>query len=77
MKAPIEMLQRPLRPGNLVRIKVGRRRGCVYPVAERLTGKDEPAFLTGAARYAVSVEDGRIADYPRHELASVTRKARA
>jgi len=75
-KAPWEMLQRPLRPGVLVRVKVGRRRGRVFPIAECLTTKDEPAFITGAARYGVAVEDGRIADYARAELACVPRSRR-
>ena len=71
------MLQRPLKPGNVVRVKVGKRAGQVFSIHERLTTDKENAFLTGAARYAVHVENGRIADYARHELASVTRSAQA
>lgn len=76
-RTPIEILQRPLRPGTVVRVKVGSRAGRVFHVAALLTGKDEPAYLTGAARYAIDVGADRIADYARHELVAVSRGRRA
>lgn len=69
-KHPIEMLQGLVSVGTPVKIKPPcYDAGQFATVYERLTGKDEPALITGCCRYALRMSDGRIRDYARHEFA--------
>lgn len=67
-------LQGVLQSGQRVRVKDGVYAGSIGIVRERLTTSAEPTFITGAARYAISMPDGRTLDYARHEIAKVSRR---
>ena len=70
---PFMRLQGLVKPGRRVRIKIWPYKDLVGVVVEALTTRDDPAFITGAMRYAVRLSDGRVVDLCRHQFAKVPK----
>lgn len=73
---PAERLQGLVSVGTPVRIKVGFYKGRYGIVAEALTTNKQPAFCTGAMRYAIRFSDNRLLDFLRHEFAKAPKERR-